>query len=179
MDVYGQRGRPALSACRMSNRRKTGGFTMVELIVTLVLIGIVAAVAIPRFVGRDAFDARGYSDQFVGAFQYARQQAIAQRRTVCVAVAANGTVTLTRALVFEGVCGPALVDPARGAAFVLTAPKDGVAVAARAGTALPLTLSFDALGRPNAAAGVRIAGDIDRCMQVEATTGYVHFTACP
>ncbi len=151
---------------------------MVELIVTLVLIGIVAAVAIPRFVGRDAFDARGYSDQFVGAFQHARQQAIAQRRTVCVAVAANGTVTLTRALVFGGVCGPALVDPARGAAFALNAPN-GVAVAARAGSTLPLALSFDALGSPNVAAGVRIAGDIDRCMQVEATTGYVHFTACP
>lgn len=161
-------------------RGRGGGFTIVELVVVMVLVGIIAAVAIPRFVGRGPFETRGYQDQVVVALQYARQQAVAQRRQVCVAIDAAGVLTITRASAPPpaGVCNGALTNPASGAAYVV-APPAGVAAAGIFGTALPLALNFDPLGRPSAAAALRIAGDDNHCLAVEAATGYVRPVACP
>ena len=163
-------------------RRGQGGFTQVELVVALVLVGILAAAAIPRFVGRDAFDSRGFSDQFLAAIQFARQQAVAQRRQVCIAIAANG-YGLTRARAPDAACdGTPVLDPVTGAAYVVVAPA-GVAVAGVNSIAVPLTLSFNPLGRPNIGGCLQISADINRWLRIEAETGYVHAIAsavgCP
>lgn len=52
-------------------------FSMVELVMILVIIGILAVVALPRFADRSAYSARGYSDMFLAGLQYARKIAIA------------------------------------------------------------------------------------------------------
>lgn len=161
------------------DRSSSAGFTLVELVVVMVLIGIVSSVAIPRFVGRGAFDARGFQDQVIVAIQYARQQAVAQRRQICVAVTVGG-LAITRALAPPpAACvATALTNPATGAAYAAAAPA-GVALAGVGATALPLALNFDQLGRPNVAAVLRIAGEDNHCLTVEAETGYVRPTVCP
>jgi len=150
-----------------------GGFTLVELIVILVILGIVSVAVLPRFVGRLAFDTRGAFDGVAAALRFARQQAVAQRRQVCVAVTAGGLAITRAQAVPPAVCnGTALINPADGAAYVLNMPN-GVAIVGSGGTALPATIVFDALGQPNATAGLCVNGDGSFCLTVNAVSGYV------
>ena len=139
----------------------------------MIIVGILSAAVLPRFVGRQVFDMRGAFDEVAAALRFARQQAVAQRRQVCVAVTTSG-VTITRAqAVPPAACvGTALANPADGAAYVLAMPN-GVTIAGNGGTVLPTTISFDALGRPNAAAGLCVNGDGSFCLTVNAESGYV------
>ncbi len=156
------------------------GFTQIELVVVLVIVGILAAVVIPRFSGRAGFDARGFSDRVTSSLQFAQNTAIAQRRNVCVAVGGN-TVGLSKAPSSgAGVaCNTALVDPTTGAAFSIAAPAN-VTVSA---SVSPIT--FDALGQSVDAGGSPVSADatvtvassdasFTSTVTVEKYTGYVH-----
>ena len=57
---------------------------MVELILVMVIAGILAAVAIPRFMGRNSFDTRGFTDQLAATVRFAQKLAISQRTPVFV-----------------------------------------------------------------------------------------------
>lgn len=148
--------------------RSNAGFTLVELVVTLIILGVLAVAVLPRFVGRDAFDVRGFADALTSSLAYARQQAVAQRRPVCVAVTVAG-ITVTMAAAFNGACNQPLIDPATGAGLVLNAPA-GVVIAA---AGLPFNITFDAAGRPDAGRVLTVPGETPRNVVVEAETGYV------
>lgn len=152
------------------------GFTLVELVVVIILVGIMALVAGPRFVGRDAFDARGYADGFVGGLQYARQQAVAMRRTVCFTAQIDG-FALTRGQAPGEACAVPLDSP-DGSGDYTTSTPNAVSIAGQGGTTLPHTVTFSPLGQPNGAASFRVRGDIDRCIAVEAETGHVRYVSC-
>lgn len=158
------------------NAISESGFTLVELVVVIILVGILALVAGPRFVGRDAFDARGYADGFLGALQYARQQAVATRRTVCFTAQPN-SYALTRGQAPGDACTVAVASPDGSGDYAANTPG-GVSIAGHVATALPYTVTFSPLGRPNAAASFRVSGDVDRCIAVEAETGHIRYVTC-
>jgi MSHA pilin protein MshC len=144
------------------------GFTLIELIMTMVIIGIIALVAAPRFFDNDVFQARGFSDQVQASLRYAQKSAIAQRRNVCVTFTAN-TVTLTIAATAGAAspCDTNLQSPTGDTSYVITAPA-GIAFAA-----LPANFSFNALGRPTSAQTIIVTGAANS-ITIETETGYVH-----
>jgi MSHA pilin protein MshC len=158
------------------------GFTFVELVVTLMIVGILAVTILPRFADRQTFNTRGVFEDLTGTLRFAHQQAVAQRRLMCVTVNASSfSVTRARAVPPAACDGTALLDPSSGSGYArnLATLAPGVSIAARGATAaLPVTISFDALGRA-VAAGLRVNGDGSFCLNVEAETGYVYAVACP
>jgi len=136
---------------------RTGGFSLMELVVVIVLAGILSALAIPRFTNTES-SATWYSEQVKAAVRYAQRQAVAQRRNVYVCIAVT-SVSLT----YDAACSTALAQPGTSAPYSLPAPS-GASLAAT-------TFWFNSLGQPSSAQSLNIAG---HAITVEAETGYVH-----
>jgi MSHA pilin protein MshC len=149
------------------------GFTLIELIMVMVIVGILAIFVAPRFFDKNVFQSRGFADEVQASLRYAQKVAIAQRRNACVAftLPAPSTVTLRIAsLAGAGSpCDTDLISLTGDPAYVIIAPA-GIAFAA-----LPTDFNFDALGRPNPSALPTITiVDASNSITIEAETGYVH-----
>lgn len=146
---------------------RQSGFTLVELIVVMVVVGILAVAALPRFFERDTFDSRGFKDETLAALRYAQKAAVAQRRTVCAAFTATGlTLTMVSA---EG-------SSDCGAVIALAGP-DGTSPYQISSSAsyspVPTDFYFDSLGRASTGQSFQISGATGNIV-VERETGYVH-----
>lgn len=141
---------------------------MIELVTTMIVVGILAIAVLPRMDLLRGFDEIGYRDRVRATLEYARKSAVAQRRNVRVTLA-GGTVTVA---IDNAV--PEDKDQARsfprplplpGGSANGFGPPEGI-------TLTPDTvLDFDPLGRPSAGAALAVtnAGNIT----VHGETGYV------
>lgn len=71
-------------------RNAQQGFTLVELITVLIILGIVSAVAAPRLFNNAVFTERGYADDVAASLRYAQRIAIASECIVRFTVNAAG-----------------------------------------------------------------------------------------
>lgn len=83
---------------------------MIELITVMIILGILAAVAIPRMGGSSDYRAIEFHDKVVSALRHAQKTATSHRRMVCVAFTAS-RLTLTVALANPGACVASLLLP--------------------------------------------------------------------
>ena len=144
------------------------GFTVVELVVTIGIVALLAAIAVPRFIGVSGFQSRGFYDSAKSVVRFAQKTAIAWRKDVFVCV----TATRVSAGTAAGCLTP-IINPVTGAALDTGDAPSGVTLTLAA-------FSFDSAGRPNPNAAVTItltstiADDPVRQIVIERETGYVH-----
>jgi MSHA pilin protein MshC len=160
------------------------GFTMIELVVTMVIVGIMAVVILPRFDTFGAFDAAGFSDQLQAILRYGQKTAIAQRRQIVVDFTSTGATLCSKPFVGTP---PTLPNCATGCASGTAIPLPGGSFRSPSGTTSSTpaagTFCFDAVGRPSTTGGVLAAtatveikdgGTVIRTIRIEPETGYVH-----
>jgi MSHA pilin protein MshC len=148
------------------------GFTIVELIAVIMIIGIISSVAAPKFIGNDAFAARGAHGTLITSLRLAQKTAIAQRTTVFANI---NSATRVICLGYDAACNTPVIDPATQTAYTQTVP---------ATVNITTTLSpiqFTSSGKESANNTVTltvqnnvVAGAYMRNITIEADTGYVH-----
>lgn len=146
-------------------KARSTGFTLVELVAVISIMGILMAVAAPRFFSANTFASRGFRDDAAAFLRYAQKRAIALRGNVAVTVEASG-LTLCNAA--GAPCPVALPGPDGQTPYRSLTPNAVTLASSRT------SLLFDAQGRPDAALTLTITGDMAHTVTVEAETGYVH-----
>jgi MSHA pilin protein MshC len=148
---------------------------MVELVVVMIVVGVLAAIGIPRLMGDKNMEAAVFGDQVVSGLRRAQKIAAGHRRVVCASVGAKAVTLRLNACGNAGLALDGLAD-------------DEYATTDNVLNATPATLFFQPDGRiTQDAAGtavvsngaVAIIGNVNghpttfRIIRMDGTTGYV------
>jgi MSHA pilin protein MshC len=181
----------------IAQRRHARGFTLIELIMVIVILGVLAVFAAPRILNTGDFTARGFHDETLSLLRYAQKAAIAQRRTVCVNISKSAPAYASLSIASTAgaditTCDTALAGPNKN--IVLdpdgmyycgsnnNGPLTGVVVSRGCIYAKPdisystgpTALTFSGLGGATASILTLSVSSSGRTITVEADTGYVH-----
>lgn len=170
--IFGVQEELSLFGSRLKNQQ---GFTLVELITVIVILGIISAVAVPRFFDRNTFQSRGFYDQVISTLRYAQKTAVAQRRFVCISFTSNRSIKLTYDSTPPGAAHTAatcpgldLTSPTGQTPYIVTSPTADVTLSGYS------DFNFDALGRASPSQSITVSGYTTPPVAVVAETGYVH-----
>lgn len=145
---------------------------MIELILVVVLVGVLAFAAAPRFFNLSVFGERGFYESALSMTRFAQKLAVATGCNVRVMFSASGYVLNWNTSGCQSLTFPdAVPHPTGGGVAQESAPTE---IVVGSGTVI-----FDAAGRPRNAGGAFIAAPLDvtigsRTLRVEPESGYVH-----
>jgi MSHA pilin protein MshC len=170
--------RPPYDAHTGARARRPRGFTLTEMMVTMVILGVLAAVLLPNLIGIGVVQQRADYDKLTFAVQYARKAAVARRRYVCVSLSSNAaTLSIdpnppeSTATPFGGNCNTfgALPLPTPDSACTSTNQSCMKSVSM---TSTASSFQFDPLGRASATVSITVSGFA--ALVVESDTGLIH-----
>lgn len=159
----------------MHTATRCGGFSVIELVAILIVVGVIGVVALGRLPNTNTFAAVAFAQEVRAALRFAQKFAVASgcdvqavvdgaADTYALQLRADATGAATSCLSAVGAfVGNPLRDPQTGAAFAGTAPG-GVDVIGS------LNVTFDAAGGAAAGGSVNVAGEV---VSVIAPTGLV------
>jgi len=144
---------------------KSSGFTLVELILVILLVGILSAVAFPHFFDQKTYQQRGFYDEAASAIRYAQKMAVASGCDVQVSIT-GGTYALDQHATSctSGAFTRPVPRPAGSGDFTASVPS-GITFSAS-----PPTFTFDSLGRASSDVTVTVGS---RTFTVVGESGYV------
>jgi len=151
------------------NTRQNSGFSLVELITVIILLGILGVVALGRFTGGDAFAARGFFDDTVGAVRFAQKLAISSGCDVRVITTAGGYELRQSSACSANDFSASVANPAnRSSNYQNASVPSGYTLTAG-------TITFDSRGRREEATSDFILSDASTTyrFRVHSSTGLV------
>lgn len=156
--------------CQMINNRQIG-FTLVELVMVIVLLGVLSATALPKFFEQNTFAERAFFDDTLNAVRYAQKLALATGCRVQVSIASN-SYTLTR----QGTSTSTSCPSGSTYTLAVSHPSSGSNyTGSESGITLSSTVSafyFNPLGTSSNDVTLTVNGS--RTIKVIAETGFVY-----
>lgn len=147
---------------------RSRGFTLVETVLVIIIAGLLAFTALPRFFNQDSFENRGFYTEVLNAVRYAQQLAVATNCDVKVELTSN---TFTVYIWDGGACNAGTLS---GAAPDPVTGQAGFTGSSTSATISPATdFQFNALGEASATTTVTVGG---HSFTVHAATGYIEET---
>ena len=151
----------------LKHQTRKQGFSLVELILVLVLLGILSAIVLPRFT-QTGVAAYGYSEEMASAIRFAQQSAVAANQPITLVFTTGGYRICRGSLCPSD--GDFLINPGSGQPW--DGNRSGRGQIPVGVTLSPSTsLTFDGLGVPSQ--GLLLQID-DYTIRIEAGTGHVH-----
>ncbi len=152
------------------------GFTMIEFVVVIVILGVLAAVSAPKFFSSPSFNERGFSAETLSAFRYAQKFASATGCDIRVTTGNSGF-----ALTHWNSCQPA--GHAAGPYQALRHPQGTGDYSKNKPDGLTMTAAdiyFDSQGQPHSSGSSNLRTSPlnltigSRTLRVEAYSGYTY-----
>jgi Tfp pilus assembly protein FimT len=155
-------------------KTKTQAFTLVEVMIMVIIVGIIAAIAIPMYTSAASVQLSAAANMIASDLEYAKSMAISTGKTYQVVF---NTAAATEGYSLKNSTGTTIANPVRvGQDYIISFASDGrLNKVDIASTTFGGTISFDYLGTPSVNNGevVLTAEGSTIKVKIESVTGYI------